>query len=184
MNGEIDLMIMGDSITDGWRNGGKAVYDQYYAPLKTANFGIGGDTTQGVLWRLQNGEGQGFKPKAIMLLIGTNNSGSGTSAEIAEGVGAVVLELRKDFPAAKILLLAIFPRSDKEIQKQLVAAANPIIARLHDGEHVFYFDIGQKFLAADGTITRDIMADGLHPTAKGYAIWAEAVKDKLAELMK
>ena len=178
------VVFMGDSITDGWRNTGKAVFDQFYAPLKAANFGIGGDTTQGVLWRLQNGEGAGFKPKAIMLLIGTNNSGSGTSAEIAEGVGAVVLQLRTSFPDAKILLLAIFPRVDKDVQKQLVAAANPIIAKLHDGQHVFYLDIGQKFLAADGSISRDIMNDGLHPTAKGYQIWADAVKDQLAELMK
>ncbi len=184
MNADIGLLLMGDSITDGWRNTGKAVFDQFYAPLKAANFGIGGDTTQGVLWRLQNGEGAGFKPKAIMLLIGTNNSGSGTSAEIAEGVGAVVLQLRTSFPDAKILLLAIFPRVDKDVQKQLVAAANPIIAKLHDGQHVFYLDIGQKFLAADGSISRDIMNDGLHPTAKGYQIWADAVKDQLAELMK
>jgi lysophospholipase L1-like esterase len=186
MNSDIGLLLMGDSITDGWRKTGKAVFDQAYAPLKAANFGIGGDTTQGVLWRLQNGEGAGFQPKAVMLLIGTNNSGSGTSAEIAEGVGAVVLQLRTSFPDAKILLLAIFPRNDagKEIQKQLVAAANPIIAKLHDGQHVFYLDIGQKFLGPDGLVPRDIMADGLHPTAKGYQIWADAVKDQLAELMR
>ena len=79
------------------------------ASIRTANFAIAGDTTQGVLWGLQNGEGQGFQPKAIMLMIGTNNTGANTAPEIAEGIGAVVLEMRHDFPDAKILLLAIFP---------------------------------------------------------------------------
>jgi hypothetical protein len=88
---------------------GKAIFDKYYGGMKVANFGISGDTTQGVLYRLRDGEGQGFQPKAIMLMIGTNNAGPCSSAEIAEGVGAIVLEMRKDFPQAKILLLAIFP---------------------------------------------------------------------------
>ena len=83
---------------------GKPVFDKYFGSIKTANFGIAGDTTQGVLWRLQNGEGEGYKPKAIMLMIGTNNTGRNTPTEIAMGVAAVVFELRKDFPDAKILL--------------------------------------------------------------------------------
>ncbi len=123
--GDIDLLFMGDSITDFWRNNGrggatgdaapmagKPVFEKYYGAMKTANFGIAGDTTQGVLWRLQNGEGEGYKPKAIMLMIGTNNtSARNTPTEIAMGVAAVAFELRKDFPDAKILLLGIFPRS-------------------------------------------------------------------------
>lgn len=194
--GDIDLLFMGDSITDFWRNSGaagvvnppragKAVFDKYYGAIKTANFGISGDTTQGVLFRLQDGEGQGFQPKAIMLMIGTNNGATCSSAEIAEGVGAIVLELRKDFPAAKILLLAIFPRgSPGEVIRKTVADVNPIIAKLHDGKNVFYLDIGAKFLDADGVIQPDIMADKLHPGEKGYEIWAEAVKEPLAELLK
>jgi len=194
--GDIDLLFMGDSITDFWRNSGpagdpnpvragKAIFDKYYGGIKTANFGIGGDTTQGVLFRLQNGEGQGFQPKAIMLMIGTNNAATCTSAEIAEGVGAVVLELRKDFPAAKILLLGIFPRGNPgDPVRKAVLDVNPIIAKLHDGQHVFYLDIGAKFLDADGVLQPDIMADKLHPNEKGYVIWAEAVKAPLAELMK
>ena len=111
--GNIDLLLHGDSITDWWVQGdaNKAMFDKYFGGMKTANFAIAGDTTQGVLWGLQNGEGQGFQPKAVMLMIGTNNSGQSTAPEIAEGVGAVVMEMRKDFPNAKILLLAIFPRS-------------------------------------------------------------------------
>lgn len=197
--GDIDLLFMGDSITDFWRNSrpgenpaqaGKKVFDKYYGHLKVANFGISGDFTQGVLYRLQNGEGQGFQPKAIMLLIGTNNAGNAaapicTTAEIAEGVGAVVLELRKDFPAAKILLLGIFPRGNPgDALRKTVLDVNPIVAKLHDGKNVFYLDIGSKFLDAEGNIPPDIMADKLHPNEKGYEIWAEAVKEPLAELMK
>ncbi len=194
--GDIDLLFMGDSITDFWRNAGaegdpnparagKAVFEKYYGAMKTANFGISGDTTQGVLYRLQNGEGQGFQPKAIMLMIGTNNAATCSSPEIAEGVGAVVLELRKDFPNAKILLLGIFPRANPgEPVRKTVLDVNPVIAKLHDGQHVFYLDIGSKFLDANGVLQPDIMADRLHPNQKGYVIWADAVKEPLAELMK
>lgn len=194
--GGIDLLFMGDSITDFWRNtgtpgdpnpprAGKAVFDKYYGGMKVANFGISGDTTQGVLFRLMNGEGQGFQPKAIMLMIGTNNAATCSTPEIAEGVGAVVLELRKDFPAAKILLLGIFPRGlPGEPIRKVVLDVNPIIAKLQDGQHVFYLDIGNKFLDANGVLQPDIMADRLHPNEKGYVIWAEAVKEPLAELMK
>ena len=183
--GDIDLLFMGDSITDFWRTGGKAVFEKYYGNLKTANFGISGDTVQGVLYRLRDGEGAGFKPKAIMLMIGTNNSPSASSAEIAEGVGAIVLDFRTRFPEAKILLLAIFPRSNTgDALRNTVLGANPILAKLDDGKHVFYLDIGDKFLAPDGTIAADIMPDKLHPTEKGYEVWAEAVKTPLAELLK
>jgi lysophospholipase L1-like esterase len=183
--GDIDLLFLGDSITEGWRTGGKAVFEKYYGNLKTANFGISGDTVQGVLYRLRDGEGEGFKPKAIMLMIGTNNAFSASSAEIAEGVGAIVLDLRTRFPEAKILLLAIFPRATPgEAARTTVVGVNPLLAKLDDGKKVFYLDIGDKFLAADGTLPADIMPDKLHPNAKGYEIWAAAVSDKLAELMK
>ena len=188
--GDIDVLFMGDSITDFWRNpegnyAGKPVLDKYFGNLKVANFGIAGDTTQGVLYRLQHGEGQGFSPKAVMLMIGTNNTGQNTAAEIAEGVGAIVLELQKDFPKAKILLLGIFPRSTaNDPVRAKLAEINSIIAKLHDGDRVQYLDIGSKFLDAGGNIPKDVMSDSLHPTTKGYEIWAEAVKEPLANLMK
>lgn len=188
--GDIDVLFMGDSITDFWRNpegpyAGKPVFDKYWGNLKVANFGIAGDTTQGVLYRLQNGEGQGFSPKAVMLMIGTNNTRANSAAEIAEGVGAIVAELQKDFPQAKILLLGIFPRSTPvDPVRAQIAEINSIIAKLDDGNKVRYLDIGKVFLDANGVIGLDIMSDGLHPTTKGYELWAEAVKEPLAALLQ
>src|SRR5262249_5036564 len=154
--------------------------------MRTANFAVAGDTTQGVLWGLKNGEGQGFQPKAVMLMVGTNNTGASTAPEIAEGVGAVGLEMRKDFPDARILLLAIFPRSvPGDPVRDKIAEANTIIARLDDQRHVFFMDIGAKFLDEKGVFLPDAFrADNLHPQAKGYDIWGAAVQAKLAELMK
>jgi len=186
--GNIDLLLEGDSITDWWVQGdaNKAMFDKYFGSMRTANFAIAGDTTQGVLWGLKNGEGQGFQPKAIMLMIGTNNTGGNTAPEIAEGVGAVVLEMRKDFPDAKILLLAIFPRGlPGDAVRDKIAEVNRTISKLDDQRHVFYLDIGSKFLDEKGVFLPDsFRVDNLHPQAKGYDIWGAAVKDKLAELMK
>jgi lysophospholipase L1-like esterase len=186
--GDIDLLLHGDSITDWWVQGeeNKKMFEKYFGNIKTANFAVAGDTTQGVLWGLHNGEGQGFSPKAIMLMIGTNNMGFNTAPEVAEGVGAVVLEMRKDFPDAKILLLAIFPRSvPGDPIRDKITETNKIIARLDDQQHVFYMDIGSKFLDEKGTfLPGAFRSDNLHPQAKGYDIWGDAVKDKLASLMQ
>ncbi len=186
--GNIDLLLEGDSITDWWVQGddNKAMFDKYFGKYKTANFAIAGDTTQGVLWGLHNGEGQGFQPKAVMLMVGTNNAGQFSAPEIAEGVGAVVLELRNDFPNAKILLLAIFPRGlPGDPVRDKLAEVNRIISKLDDQQHVFYMDIGSHFLDAQGKFLPDAFrGDNLHPQAKGYDLWGAAVQAKLAELMR
>jgi lysophospholipase L1-like esterase len=189
--GNIDLLLHGDSITDWWQQdtpqfSNKPVFDKYFGNIRTANFAVAGDTTQGVLWGLHNGEGQGFQPKAVMLMIGTNNTTANTGPEIAEGVGAVIQEMRHDFPAAKILLLAIFPRSTPgDPIRDKIVETNKIIAKLDDRQHVFYMDIGSKFLDDKGVFLPDsFRADNLHPQAKGYDIWGQAVSAKLAELMK
>jgi lysophospholipase L1-like esterase len=190
--GGIDLLFVGDSITDGWRTRGKEVWDREFAPLKAANFGIGGDRTEHVLWRLRNGEAEGYKPKLVVLMIGTNNTGferdkttpRNTPPEIVEGVTTIVKDLRSDFPDAKILLLAIFPRGEKDsLQRGQVAEVNKQIAKLHDGSHVHYLDIGAKFLDAAGNIPADIMPDLLHPYEKGYGIWADAIREPVKRLM-
>lgn len=179
-NEDFDILFEGDSITDWWQQGGQGggaeVQKKYFGDVKVANFAIAGDTTQGVLWGLQNGEGQGHKPKAIMLMIGTNNSGGNSGPEIAEGVGAIIVEMRKDFPDAKILLLAIFPRGSgpTDSSRMKNEEANKIIAKLHDGKHVFFKNINDKFLDAQGHLI-GYRGDNLHPNAEGYEIWAQEV---------
>jgi len=188
--GNVELLLMGDSITDFWRNAegayaGKPVLDEYFGQWKIANFGIAGDTTQGVIYRLQNGEGEGFTPRAIMLMIGTNNTRANSAAEIAEGVGAIVLDMRTRWPQAKILLLAVFPRgSANDPLRSTIAGINERIAKLHDGQSVHYLDIGKVFLDGNGDIPREVMSDGLHPSTEGYRRWAEAVKEPLSRLMQ
>jgi lysophospholipase L1-like esterase len=188
-NGDFDILFEGDSITDWWTqaapNGGAEVMKKYFGDVKVANFAVAGDTTQGLCWGLKNGEGQGRKPKAVMLMIGTNNTGSNTGPEIAEGVGADVVELRNDFPDAKILLLAIFPRGASPTDASRVKndEANKLIAKLDDGQHVFFKNINSKFLDDKGALI-GFRNDNLHPNEKGYEIWASAVADTLKGWVK
>jgi lysophospholipase L1-like esterase len=191
--GGIDILFLGDSITDGWRNKGSNVWNKYYAPRHAANFGIGGDRTQHVLWRMEKGELDGIKPKVVVLMIGTNNTGKENDAgkirntvpETIAGVQAVVKELRVKLPDSKILLLAIFPRSTLDNpQRAQVALINTVIARLDDGKMVKYLDIDPKFLEADGTLSTNIMPDLLHPNESGYQIWADAMGPTLDEMLK
>jgi len=188
-NEDFDILFLGDSITDLWNvendgqgnPGGKRVFNKYFGDMKVANFGISGDTTQGVLWRLQNGEGKGHKPKAVMVMIGTNNTGGASGAEIAEGIGAIVLELRNDFADAKIMLLAIFPRgsSRSDSNRRKCEEANKIIAKLDDQKHVFFTDINSKFLNENGGLIGFRTTDNLHPVEEGYEIWASSVAPTL-----
>jgi lysophospholipase L1-like esterase len=181
--GKIDLLFLGDSITQGW--GGRdrdgegpiEVWERHYAPRNAANFGIGGDRTQHVLWRIENGEVEGISPKVAVLMIGTNNVAANTSDEIAEGIEAIVKSLRQKLPKTKILLLAIFPRDEKPSPKrEKIAAVNERISKLDDGQTIRYLDIGKKFLNDDGTISKEIMPDFLHLKRKGYRIWADAIE--------
>jgi lysophospholipase L1-like esterase len=184
--GNIDLLLHGDSITDWWVQGdaNKQVFDKYFSGIRTASFAIAGDTTQGVLWGLRNGEGQGFQPKTVMVMIGTNNMGPNTAPEIAEGIGAVVLEMQTS--RTRILLLAIFPRGmPGDPVREKIAEVNRIIARLDDRRHVFYMDIGSRFLDEKGARLPDTFRpDNVHPQAGGYEIWGAAVRDTLALLLK
>jgi lysophospholipase L1-like esterase len=189
--GDIDVLLMGDSITDGWRNAGKAVFEKHFTPLKTANFGIGGDTTQGVLWRMDNGELEGYTPKLMMLMIGTNNIGGGknvgnTPEDIAVAIIVIVDRFRAKFPQGKVLLLGVFPRNVSPTSSQRIAVnnINKIISRCDDGKFVRYLDIGDKFLDPDGTLPKSIMPDALHPNLRGYEIWAEAVMPTIHEMLE
>jgi lysophospholipase L1-like esterase len=180
--GNIDLLLQGDSITDGWAQSGRAVFQKEFGGWKTANFGIGGDTCQNIIYRLTNGELDSFKAKAIMLMIGTNNTRSYTGEEIAQGVTKIVNIMKEKQPEAKILLLAIFPRGAdaSDVQRQKTEAANKILAKLDDGKNVKFLNINDKFLDPQGKLI-GFNADNLHPNAKGYQIWADAVKAQLTE---
>jgi lysophospholipase L1-like esterase len=185
--GDIDVLFLGDSITEAWSGPGKEIWNQRYEPLKAANFGIGGDRTEHVLWRLQEGkELHGIHPRAVVLMIGTNNTASNAAAQIADGITAIVEELRRQLPQAQILLLGVFPRSQKATDpvRTKIKDINQRIAKLDDGKYVHYLDIGDKFLAPDGSLTREIMPDYLHLTPRGYQIWAAAIQPKLEELLK
>lgn len=184
--GDIDVVFLGDSITAGWNGAGKTIWAERYTPLKAVNFGIGGDRTEHVLWRVQNGNFDGITPKAVVLMIGTNNAGRDSAAQIAEGITAIVKEIQTRTPSTKILLLAVFPRNEKADNptRVKIGQINEIIAKLDDGQKVFFLDFGAKFLQPDGTLTREIMPDLLHLSPAGYQIWADAIQEKLTELLK
>ena len=192
--GNVDLLFLGDSITDNWRNRGKAVWDQNYGSLHAANFGISGDRTQHVLWRMDHGELDGIHPKVVVLMIGTNNTGlerdhpvaRNTPDEAIAGVTAVVRELRVKLPDSQILLLSLLPRADKVGPKPGdIRDINAAIAKLDDGKAVHYLDLGAKFQNPDGTFVPGALGpDFLHPAAKGYEIWAEAMRAPLAQFLK
>jgi lysophospholipase L1-like esterase len=181
------LLFIGDSITHGWEgNGAKEIWQQYYKKRHAINLGIGGDRTEHVLWRLDNGNLDGLHPKLAVLMIGTNNASAGnTPEEIADGVRAIVEKLRAKTPECKVLILAIFPRGEtpKDHLRQVNEGANERIAKLADDQHVFYLDIGPKFLGPDGTLSKEIMPDRLHPNEKGYQIWADSIEPTVARLL-
>jgi lysophospholipase L1-like esterase len=183
---DAQLLFIGDSITDAWSGPGKEAWNKHFAARKAVNLGIGGDRTQHVLWRLENGNIDGVKPKAAVLMIGTNNSNGNdhTAEEIAEGIKAIVAKLRKELPETKVLLLAIFPRGEKpNPQREKNAKASKLASEVADGKMVHYLDIGEKFLEPDGSLSKEIMPDRLHLSPKGYQIWAESIEPKVAELM-
>ena len=198
--GEAQLVFLGDSITQGWEGNGKEVWAKTWAPYKAANFGIGGDRTEHVIWRLQNGNFDGLKPKLIVLMIGTNNTGhqnrsipehggavyTSSPEQTAEGVKMILDILGKKMPQTKVLLLGIFPRGatkDDPMRKQNIATNN-LISGFADGKRISYMDISSTFLQPDGTLPKEIMPDRLHLTSRGYQMWADAIEGKVKELMK
>jgi lysophospholipase L1-like esterase len=183
--GKVDLMFVGDSITEGWP---RPLFDATFGAYHPANFGIGGDHTGNVLWRLQQPRLAALKPKAIVLLIGVNNFGlcDETPEKVFAGVKLVVESLRKTYPSARILINGVFPfRPEANDEKRgRVIALNKMVATLEDKPRVLFRDYGAKFLQPNGAISPDIMADYLHLTEKGYRIWADAMAPDVRTLME
>jgi N-acetylglucosamine-6-sulfatase len=177
--GNHDLIFIGDSITQGWEGAGKAAWDKHFASKNPLNLGFSGDRTEHVLWRLTTEEFWGQKPKAVVLMIGTNNTGHrmGEASETASGIRQIVALIQDRSPQTRILLLGIFPRGATSDDKMRVRnrEINALIQPLHDGRRVVYRDISDTFLTPDGTLPREIMPDLLHLNPDGYAKWAEAI---------
>lgn len=183
--GDIDVMFVGDSITEMWP---KAVWEANFGQFKPANFGIGGDHTGNVLWRLQDPVMITIKPKLVVLLIGVNNINlCGESAEDAfSGIEAVVATLRRQYPAARILLNAVLPegRLPDAAERLTVGRLNKMVRTLGDGNTVFFRDYGARFVGADGTLSAELQPDFLHLSEKGYRIWADAIRPDIEKLLK
>ena len=180
------LIFIGDSITHSWESAGKEIWDDRYAKYDAINLGIGGDRTQHVLWRLDNGNLEGLSPKAAVLMIGTNNSNGedNTPEQIADGVRAIVEKLRTKLPSTKILLLPIFPRGENpNPQRGKILQVNQILQKLVDDKNVLWVDFGHKFINEEGRIPRDIMPDFLHLSPEGYKIWADSLQEPLAKIL-
>lgn len=189
--GLADVVFLGDSITDNWGDAGRpsigtAVWMQQMDPLHAANFGVPGDTTSNVLWRIEHGELDG-QPRVVVLEVGTNNLGidQDTPADTAAGISAVVGAIRAASPQSQVVLMDLFPRgrSSNDPLTPEIPAVNALLAHLDDGTHVHIVDLGAQFLDADGTVNRDLLPDGLHPDAQGYQIWADAIAGTLETLL-
>lgn len=186
-HGDFNFVLIGDSITDGWPRGGKDSYMRF-APWKPLDLGVSGETTEEVLWRLLNGELDGIHPKVVMLMIGTNNLGHYGDEKpewVVAGIRKILETIRAKQPQAKILLLAIFPRAagPQDAIRRKVDEVNKLLPALADGQTILFMDIGPKFLDAQGNLPKEVMPDLLHPNAKGYQIWIDAVGPKLEEMM-
>jgi lysophospholipase L1-like esterase len=183
-----DIVFDGDSIMNRWEITGREIWAKRYAGM-AADFGIEGDRVENVLWRLSKGQVDGMDPKVVVLMIGTNNSGRNSASEIAEGIKQLVTEYESRCPNAHIILFGIFPRGQNPNDggRRKVAAVNEKIKLLDDGKRVTYIDIGPKMLEADGTISSDMMPDYVHPTFKGYEMWADAIQpivDKYVDIKR
>lgn len=188
--GDVDLLFIGDSITARFAVGvGAPVWQRHFGGLKVANFGIEGDRVEHILWRLQNGELEGIQPKGVVLLAGINNTWGDPNVDeetrgryIAEGMRRIVTTLREKQPAARILLMATFPRGDGT--PPCIRVSNAALEKLADGQTMRFLDLGSKLAGPDGKVPSALMPDGLHPSEEGYRIWADAMKPILEEWLK
>jgi len=191
--GRIDLYFEGDSITRRW---GATDHPKFLAQWKrnyhgrnAANFGWGGDTTQNILWRLQNGEFDGLSPKVIVLQAGTNNlpwTGPADKAKVDEvvtGIKAIIGVFQQQAPEAAIVLTGIFPRPQNMSLKETIEQINTRLSKLDDGKKIRFLNINDKLADTGGKLREGMSSDGLHLEEKGYDVWADALKPILIEIM-
>ncbi len=184
--GELDILLVGDSITQGWEGAGAKAWKKTFGDLKTFNLGFSGDRTEHVIWRLQNGEVEGLDPRVVMVLIGTNNTGHKLDKpeNIASGVEGILKELKNRLPDSKVILLSLFPydKDPNSPRRKNNNAVNEIIKNYDDGKQVYYLDICDAFFDDQGKMSAEITPDFLHLSEKGYQIWADQVNDKIRDL--
>ena len=183
--GNIDLLMIGDSITHWWDKAGKEVWEDYYGKRNAVNLAISGDRTEHVLWRLENGNINGISPKLAVLMIGTNNHMSSPPHVTAEDIRLIVKLLRSKLPQTKILLLGIFPRggNDEDTARQVNMKVNRLISQFSDEfKMVSYLNINETFLTGRN-LRHDLIPDGTHPNEKGYAAWAKAMEPTITRMM-
>jgi len=185
--GDVDLLLIGDSITQGWADEGRRIWDAYYGRRRAVNLGFNDDRTEHVLWRLDHGEIEGIQPKLVIVMIGTNNTGArhDPPEETAAGIQAILMTLRKSLPGTKILLLGVFPRSvsaDDPLRRSN-AAINDRLRIYADNQQVFFLDLSRHFLDSRGRLSRDLMPDYLHPSERGYQVWAAGMEDVIRKLL-
>ena len=182
------LVFLGDSITHNWEKEHRELWDRMWGAYHPLNLGYGGDRTENLLWRLQHGELDHIAPKLIVLMIGTNNNGLRHDAPASTYAGIVrdIAEIRRRQPRARVLLLAIFPRGPDamDASRKVNDQVNAMLPRLADGKHVFFLDIGKAFLEADGTLSKTVFPDLLHPDQEGYERWQRAMQPEVERLMQ
>lgn len=180
---KIRIVFVGDSITARWTTSpGEKIWRDFYAPLGAINLGISADTTSNMLWRLQHGMLDVLKPKMFILLAGTNNLTFDNAQGTAYGVWTLVEQMRQRCPDARVLVLGLLPRSDREKCGQMIPEVNRYLQKLDDGKMVRYLYFGDKFLNPDGTVNTALLTDKLHPnTPEGFVIWQEAIKPIVTE---
>jgi len=186
--GQVDLLFIGDSITQGWEEDGRPLWGQYYAGRRAVNLGYNSDQTENVLWRLQHGELEGISPKLAVVMIGTNNSAmrEDPPENTAAGIRAILTTLRTRLPGTKILLLAIFPRglTNDDPLRRVNEAVNERLPALADQRRIFFLNLNQRFLDGQGRLSAEIMSDALHPSALGYRLWAEGMEETIQKLLR
>ncbi|WP_146180309.1 GDSL-type esterase/lipase family protein [Opitutus sp. ER46] len=189
--GRIDLYFLGDSITRRW---GATDYPAMLAHWQAnfhgwnaGNFGWGGDSTENILWRVEHGELDGVNPRVIVLLAGTNNLGlhppPGAVDEVPRGIKAIIDVCRRKAPHAVIILTAIFPRNDSEAANAAIRAINPKLAAFADGRTIRFLNVNDRLADEQGRLFPGMTMDQLHPTVKGYEVWAEGLRPLLTELL-